>query len=75
MEKTNLSNQFVVGVFNNAWDTDNEDLTKKCNAEVIINIIRTGDYGVAEKINDIRNEPIKKQRDELNAYQCRPLYA
>jgi len=68
MEKTNLSNQFVVGVFNNAWDTDNEDLTKKCNAEVIINIIRTGDYGVAEKINDIRNETIKKKRDELKKH-------
>ena len=68
MEKTSLSNQFVVGVFNNAWDTDNQNLTKKCNAKVIIDIIRTGDYGVAEKINDIRNEPRKEQRDELKKH-------
>lgn len=68
MGNNSLSNQFVVGVFNNIWDTDNEDLTKKCKAEVIIDIIRTGDYGVAGKINGIRNAANKKQRDELKKH-------
>ena len=64
MAKTSLNNQFVVGVFNNIWDTDNENLTKKCNADVIMDIIATEDYGIAEKINDIRNAANKDQRDE-----------
>ena len=68
MAKTSLSNQFVVGVFNTIWDTDNEDLTKKCKTEVIIDIIRTGDYGVADKINGIRNAANKEQRDELKKH-------
>ena len=68
MEKTSLKNQFVVGVFNNIWDTNNENLTKKCNADVIMDIIATGDYGIAEKINGIRNAANKEQRDELKKH-------
>ena len=68
MAKTSLNNQFVVGVFNNIWDTDNENLTKKCNADVIMDIIATGDYGIAEKINGIRNAANKEQRDELKKH-------
>ena len=68
MANNSSSNQFMVSVFNNIWDTDNENLTKNCNADIILDIIRTGDYGVAGKINAIRNAVTKEQRDELKKH-------
>ena len=55
MANSSSSNQLMVSVFNNIWDTDNENLTKNCDVKTILDIIRTGDYGVAAKINAIRN--------------------
>ena len=68
MAKTSLNNQLTVSVFNNIWDTDNENLTKNCDVKNILDIIRTGDYGVADKINGIRNAANKEQRDELKKH-------
>ena len=62
------NNQLMVSVFNNIWDTDNENLTKNCDVKTILDIIRTGDYGVAAKINAIRNAVTKEQRDELKKH-------
>ena len=55
MANFSSSNQLMVSVFNNIWDTDNENLTKNCDVKTILDIIMTGDYGVAVKINAIRN--------------------
>ena len=71
MANFSSSNQFMVSVFNNIWDTDNENLTKNCNADIILDIIRTGDYGVAGKIYGIRNAVTKEQRDELKKASVR----
>ena len=68
MAKFSINNQLMVSVFNNIWDTDNENLTKNCDVKTILDIIRTGDYGVAEKINAIRNAVTKEQRDELKKH-------
>lgn len=68
MAKLSSNNQLMVSVFNNIWDTDNENLTKNCDVKTILDIIRTGDYGVAEKINAIRNAVTKEQRDELKKH-------
>ena len=68
MAKFSSNNQLIVSVFNNIWDTDNENLTKNCDVKTILDIIRTGDYGVAEKINAIRNAVAKEQRDELKKH-------
>ena len=58
----------MVSVFNNIWDTDNGNLTKNCDVKTILDIIRTGDYGVAAKINAIRSAVAKEQRDELKKH-------
>ena len=68
MANFSSSNQLMVSVFNNIWDTDNENLTKNCDAKIILDIIRTGDYGVAGKINAIRNAVTKEQRDDLKKH-------
>ena len=68
MAKFSINNQLIVSVFNNIWDTDNENLTKNCDVKTILDIIRTGDYGVAAKINAIRNAVTKEQRDELKKH-------
>ncbi len=68
MAKFSSNNQLMVSVFNNIWDTDNENLTKNCDIKTILDIIRTGDYGVAAKINAIRNAVTKEQRDELKKH-------
>ena len=68
MANYSISNQLTVSVFNNIWDTDNENLTKNCDVKTILDIIRTGDYGIAEKINGIRNAANKEQRDELKKH-------
>ena len=68
MAKFSSNNQLMVSVFNNIWDTDNENLTKICDVKTILDIIRTGDYGVAAKINAIRSALAKEQRDELKKH-------
>ena len=68
MANFSINNQLMVSVFNNIWDTDNENLTKNCDVKTILDIIRTGDYGVADKINAIRNTVTKEQRDELKKH-------
>ena len=68
MAKFSINNQLMVSVFNNICDTDNETLTKNCDVKTILDIIRTGDYGVAAKINAIRNAVTKDQRDELKKH-------
>ena len=68
MAKFSSNNQLMVSVFNNIWDTDNENLTKICDVKTILDIIRTGDYGVAAKINAIRSAVAKEQRDELKKH-------
>ena len=68
MANFSSNNQLMVSVFNNIWDTDNENLTKNCDVKTILDIIRTGDYGVADKINGIRNAANKEQRDELKKH-------
>lgn len=42
MAKLSSNNQLMVSVFNNIWDTDNENLTKNCDVKTILDIIRTG---------------------------------
>lgn len=42
MAKFSSNNQLIVSVFNNIWDTDNENLTKNCDVKTILDIIRTG---------------------------------
>ena len=68
MANISSSNQLMVSVFKNIWDIDNGNLTKNCDVKTILDIIRTGDYGVAEKINSIRNAVTKEQRDELKKH-------
>ncbi len=68
MAKFSSNNQLMVSVFNNIWDTDNGNLTKNCDVKTILDIIRTGDYGIADKINAIRNTVTKEQRDELKKH-------
>ena len=68
MAKFSINNQLIVSVFNNIWDTDNENLTKNCDVKTILDSIMTGDYGVAAKINAIRNAVTKEQRDELKKH-------
>ena len=41
MAKFSINNQLIVSVFNNIWDTDNENLTKNCDVKTILDIIRT----------------------------------
>ena len=65
MQNNSLKNQFIVSVFNHIWDTENDDHRKDYDAAFILDIIKTGDHGVAQNINAIRNAVSKEDRDRL----------
>ena len=65
MKNNMLNSLFVASVFNDVWDTNNEQLNKNYYVEFILGIIKTGDYGVAEKVTAIRNLATKDERDKL----------
>ena len=59
------SNLFKINMFNNIWDIENQDLEKNCSIEIPLLAIKTGTYGIAEKIYAIRNAVSKEERDRL----------
>ena len=65
MPNNSLKNQFIVSVFNHIWDTENDDHRKDYDAAFILDIIKTGDHGVAQNINSIRIAVSKEERDRL----------
>lgn len=61
----NESLKFQVSAFCNVWDTDNKDLRKNYNAEFILDIIKTGTYGILDKVDAIRRSTSKNVKDKL----------
>ena len=59
------SNLFKINMFKNIWDIENQNLEKNCSIEIPLLAIKTGTYGIAEKIYAIRNAASKEERDRL----------
>ena len=59
------SNLFKINMFKNIWDIENQNLEKNCSIEIPLLAIKTGTYGIAEKIYAIRNAVSKDERDRL----------
>ena len=65
MDNKYLNYKFQISAFCDVWDVNNNDQNKNYDAEFILNIIRTGNKGVANKINAIRKATTKEERDKL----------
>ena len=65
MQNNSFNNSFQVSTFNNIWDIDNKDLSKNSDVGVILDNIKTGNYGVSEKVKAIRSATTKDEKDKL----------
>lgn len=65
MDNKYLNYKFQVSAFCDVWDVNNNNQNKNYDAEFILDIIRTGNKGVANKINAIRKATTKEERDKL----------
>lgn len=65
MDDKYLNYKFQVSAFCDVWDVNNNNQNKNYDAEFILDIIRTGNKGVANKINAIRKATTKEERDKL----------
>ena len=68
MDNKYLNYKFQVSAFCDVWDVNNNNQNKNYDAEFILDIIRTGNKGVANKINAIRKATTKEERDKLKQH-------